>query len=142
MSFRQTFIGKTAYYPDYQEGPHLLVVSILCYVEETPGPFRALLDTGSQWCILPSHAAEDLGIDVDPDPFLQPLLTRFGPIQGRLERVRLTLAADEGVSLEFEATCFVSEDWPGPMVIGWKGGLERFRFALDPGHDLFYFGPL
>jgi hypothetical protein len=44
--------------------------------------------------------------------------------------------------LETEATFFVSPDWPGPMVIGWKGCLEWIRFALDPGEDAIYFGEL
>ena len=50
--------------------------------------------------------------------------------------------ATEGDNVVVEATWFISEDWPGPAVIGWKGCLERFRFALDPSDDSFYFGSL
>jgi hypothetical protein len=34
------------------------------------------------------------------------------------------------------------DNWFGPIVIGWSGCLEGFRFALDPtpGHEHFYFG--
>ena len=39
-------------------------------------------------------------------------------------------------------TWFVSEDWPGPNVLGWKGCLERMRFALDPSDESFYFAEL
>jgi hypothetical protein len=44
--------------------------------------------------------------------------------------------------LEVDASCFVSQDWPGPLIIGWKGCLERSRFALDPGEDTFLFAEL
>ena len=41
-----------------------------------------------------------------------------------------------------DATWFVAPDWPGPSVIGWRGCLERMRFALDPGEEAFYFSEL
>jgi len=34
--------------------------------------------------------------------------------------------------------------WPGPTVLGYRGLLERVRFALDPGTGgppMFFFGP-
>jgi len=142
VSFAQRFTGKSSYYPDYRKGQHVLVVSVTCSGENLAGPFRALLDTASQWCVLSPQTAENLGLPMEPDALLLPLMTRFGRIQGRLERLQTTLVAEEGDDLEFEATWFVSEDWPGPMVIGWKGGLERFRFALNPGEEIFYFGAL
>jgi hypothetical protein len=61
---------------------------------------------------------------------------------GKLERVGLRLVADEGDTLEVEASCFVSQDWAGPMVIGWKGCLEWIRFALDPSENALYFAEL
>jgi hypothetical protein len=70
------------------------------------------------------------------------LQSRFGTIRGEWIRVPLILLASEGDELPVEATWFVSADWPGPLVIGWKGCLERLRFALDPGHESFYFGDL
>lgn len=63
-------------------------------------------------------------------------------MHGRFERLQTWLVAEEGDELELEATWFISEDWPGPLVIGWKGCLERFRLALDPGKDAIYFGAL
>ena len=51
----------------------------------------------------------------------------------------LTFAASEGQPLTIQATCFVSTEWPGPMVIGWKGCLERMRFGFDTTAELFYF---
>jgi hypothetical protein len=59
-----------------------------------------------------------------------------------MERGRLSFPADEGSPLDVEVTWFVSADWPGPVVIGWRGSLERLRFGLDPSSDDFYFGPV
>ena len=59
-----------------------------------------------------------------------------------MERIPVRFAAEEGNSLEVEATWFLSEDWIGPPVIGWKGCLERIRFALDPAEEPFYFADL
>jgi hypothetical protein len=33
-------------------------------------------------------------------------------------------------------------EWPGPMVLGWKGCLERIRFGFDPNVESFYFADL
>ena len=68
--------------------------------------------------------------------------TRLGLLTGRLERLTVTFTASEGNNLAIEATCFITEDWHGPPVIGWKGCLERLRFAIDPGTDTFYFADL
>jgi hypothetical protein len=68
------------------------------------------------------------------------LLTRFGTFAGDLERIPLHLPAEEGELLTVDATWFVCEDWPGPTVLGWKGCLERIRFAFDPSEETFYFG--
>lgn len=65
--------------------------------------------------------------------------TRFGLLSGILIRHLVIFVADEGIPAEIEATCFLSPDWPGPLVIGWKGCLERMRFAFDPRESDFYF---
>lgn len=44
--------------------------------------------------------------------------------------------------MTIEATCFTSPDWLGPNVLGWKGCLERLRFAVDPGDESFFVGRL
>ena len=58
--------------------------------------------------------------------------TRFGLLAGELIRLPVRFLADEGEPAEVEATWFLSPEWPGPIVIGWKGCLERMRFAFDP----------
>jgi hypothetical protein len=136
------FTGKASYYSDYEEGPDRLFVAVTCLVADYPDPLRALLDTGSEWCLLPSRVSRAVGYDLTPDDVVPPLLTRFGRIFGQLERIPIQFVAEEGIALQIDATCFLSPDWPGPMVIGWKGGLERIRIALDPGEEAFYFASL
>jgi hypothetical protein len=98
----------------------------------------ALVDTASHWCILPPDIAVELGytLATEEDTHLH---TRFGVLSGELIRLHLTFLADEGEPVEVEATWFLSPDWIGPLVIGWKGCLERLRFAFDPSENDFYF---
>jgi hypothetical protein len=138
----QSYTGRSRDYPDHKDDGHRLFVAVLCLVEDLPTPVYALLDTASQWCVLPSALATELGFSLEPDLTHFPLHTRFGALSGRLEGVALRFPADEGERLRVEATCFVTADWPGPMVIGWKGCLERMRFGLDPRDDSFYFAGL
>jgi hypothetical protein len=51
---------------------------------------------------------------------------------------RCSIFSDE---LTLDASWFITDNWFGPIVIGWSGCLEGFRFALDPtpGHEHFYF---
>jgi hypothetical protein len=102
----------------------------------------ALIDTASQWCVLPAKIAADLGYEAEIEESVTWLHTRFGAISGSLVRIPLLFRAEEGGDLTVEATWFISEDWPGPPVLGWKGCLERICFALDPGEESFYFAEL
>jgi hypothetical protein len=86
--------------------------------------------------------AADLGLDDPSEGQAARLHTRFGVIEGQLVRTELGFHADEGAIVDVEATWFISDDWLGPPVIGWKGCLERIRFALDPGDESFYFAEL
>lgn len=61
--------------------------------------------------------------------------TRLGSMPGRLQRVLVTLIADEGANAEVDATVFVAPAWTGPVVLGYRGFLERLRFGLDPGKE-------
>jgi hypothetical protein len=136
----EEYTGKSFYLPDYQHGPYQLLVAVLCRVGGFPS--HALLDTGSQWCLLPVSLVIGLGYDVTPDPDTPPLHTRFGTFAGRLERIPVTFDVNVGTTATVEATFFVSADWSGPMVIGWKGCLERMRFGLNPAEEAFLFAEL
>jgi hypothetical protein len=82
-----------------------------------------------------------LGFDLTLTPDAAPLHSRFGVTFGRMERETVRFVADEGDDLEVDASWFVSADWDGPTVIGWKGCLERMMFAVAPrqGRNTFYF---
>ena len=139
MSFAQEYQGWSTYAPDIYWGPHRLLVAVPCIVSGLPVPLDALLDTAAEWCMIPRDLAALVGAGVPP---LNPIRihTRFGLFEGLLERLPIQIPAIEGLPLTVDATWFVSADWPGPPVLGWKGCLERFRFALDPEQERFYFG--
>jgi hypothetical protein len=107
------------------------------------GTFLAQVDTGAAWSVLAVDLAEAMEL-VDGNGEAVSMRTRLvpGPIAGRLERITLTLFADEGDSLDIEATVFVSQHWPGGTFLGYEGLLSRIRFAVDPSDNFFYFGPI
>lgn len=142
MAFPRTFEGRAPCLAESETGPYRLPVAIPCQVGELPRTIHALLDTAAEWSVLPQDIAAALDYQADPgDPWLC-LETRLGTFSSQLIRVPLRFPAAEGESLTIEATCILGPDWPGPMVLGWKGCLERFRFTLDPEADTFYFGGL
>ena len=99
----------------------------------------AQVDTGAAYSILEQDVARSLGLLRGGGPFSR-LSTRLGDLRGRLLRVPLKILADEGSSLEFEATFFVSPDWHGGTFLGYSGLLDRLRIGLDSPRSLFYFG--
>jgi hypothetical protein len=136
--------GSAKYYADYEYGPANLLVAIQFSIGRGLPSVHGLLDTASTWIVLSKDFLVSLDIEIDEDPSLkEKMLTRFGTITGYLNRIPIIIIAEEqdGSSLEVEATCFISEEWNGrPPVIGWRGCLERMKFAIDPSQDRFYFG--
>ena len=123
-----------------------ITVAVRCRIENLESGDSALLDTGAEWSVIGGEMES-----VIKDQLGQPIRsltmsTRFGTIFGELHRVNITLLADpgQGDDLTIESTAFVSEEWEGPTVLGYRGFLERIRFALDPGvipgEQIFYFG--
>jgi hypothetical protein len=99
----------------------------------------AQLDTASPWSILEAETAREIGLlDQNGEP--KTLRAQGMSIRGRLVRVPVLILADEGESLEIDATVFVSADWPGKNFVGYAGLLESIRIALDPQANHFYFG--
>jgi len=101
----------------------------------------AQLDTGAAYSTLASQVAEALNL-LDGDGQQVTLSARGGTYRGRLERVPITLVADEGEALDIEAVFFVSREWPGRTFLGYTGLLDHIRMAIDPRANLFYFGRL
>ena len=108
--------------------------------DPSENPLLAVVDTAAPWCIF-NKATESAflqSLELVPGPAI--LSTRIGMVRGALYRGQLTLPADEGESLDIDATVFVTPDWPGPNFLGYRGFLQRIRFAVDPESNLFYFG--
>jgi predicted aspartyl protease len=99
----------------------------------------ALLDTGAPWSLLDSEIADALHLfDGEENPTTT-VQTWRGRVTGRLERIRVRLHADEGNSLDVEATFLVVPEWRGNFL-GYGGLLQHIRFAVDATNNLFYFG--
>jgi hypothetical protein len=103
------------------------------------GIWMAQVDTGAAYSILEAELAEVLGL-LDLEGQRTRVSTRLGTLSGKLVRVPLTLMADEGSSLDLDATFFLSRDWRGATFLRYTGLLDRLRIALDAPANLFYFG--
>lgn len=116
-------------------------VSAKLFVPIAVGEFEVLaqIDTGAPYSILSSEVAVQLGLTSTASEEIN-ISTRHGSFKGRLERTVVSLLAEEGESLQFEATFFIPDQWPSGSFIGWAGFLERVRSAIDPANNLFYFG--
>ena len=99
----------------------------------------AQVDTGAAYSTLEPEIAEALGLFAWKGQSTR-ISTRLGTVGGQLLRIPLALIADEGMSLDLEATFFVSRDWTGVTFLGYVGLLDRLRIALDSPSNLFYFG--
>jgi hypothetical protein len=123
-----------------------LPVAVRCQIGDFPSTFFALLDTGAEWSVLGGELAillvDQLGLPTESFS----MSTRLGRISGALHRIPIRLLAELncGYDLTIESSIFVSQEWTGPLVLGYRGFLERLRFALDPGivhgEQRLYFG--
>lgn len=102
----------------------------------------AVVDTAAPWCIFKPILGDFIRARQSPADENIGLSTRLGVIYGDLYRWPITLPAEEGENLEVEATIFLSPEWRGENFVGYQGLLQRIRFAVDPGANLFYFGDL
>ncbi len=139
MAFTRVYHGRARYLSDTRHGPNRLLLAVTCQIAELPVNIPAMLDTAAEWCVLPQELVAALGVHAQPEDSWVRLDSRLGRFDGFLARIPITLLADEGPDLTVNATCLICPDWPGPMVLGWKGCLERFRFALEPEDETFYF---
>jgi hypothetical protein len=141
VNLRHDYTGACRYVADHKVGPDPLLIALPCLVGGVPDEQYGLLDSGSYWCVLPQYLRRALGCEPERSAPVARISTRFGLFEGWLERLSLEFPAIIGEPYVVEATWFVSLDWPGPMVLGWKGCLERFRWAIDPEEEAFYFAP-
>ena len=108
---------------------------------------EALIDTGGVYFICTPEVADLLELHPDASLGTDRLLIRGVSVPGHLHRVTLQFIAEEGESSDIEITAFVPEQdahriWDIPAFLGMQGCLERIRFAIDPGQEQFYFGPI
>lgn len=139
---RQDYRGWLNYYLDQTVGPFELLVAVPCHLNQSPDRVDALLDTAAEWCVTSERFAELVGFPSSSAGDRIQMSTRFGVIEGSMERISITFPAEIGENLTVDATWFVSSDWTGPAVLGWRGLLERVRFGIDPTTEKFYFAEL
>lgn len=102
----------------------------------------AMLDTGSTYSVLDADMAEQLGAFDEADAPVVDLATRHGLLRGSLVRRRVWLLAEEGTSLQVDATFWVAREWRYGHFLGYTGFLQRIRLALDPQSNQLYFGAI
>jgi hypothetical protein len=138
--------GFASYLTDYKQGCHGLSVAVRCRIGDLEAIDLALLDTGAEWSVISGDTATILGDQLGPPSETIRMNTRLGTFSGALHRVNITLLAEEncGYDLTVEGSVFISENWDGPTVLGYRGFMERIRIALDPGvirdQQIFFFG--
>jgi hypothetical protein len=102
-------------------------------IAELPFETQALLDTGAAWSIVGGELAEILEPGLGAPGQTMILSTRIGRIRGVLHELDIMLMAERGESLFVTGSILIAPGWTGPVVLGYRGFLERIRFALDPG---------
>lgn len=111
-------------------------------------PVTAIMDTGAPYLVCSPDMAHKLQLGPETSLGTERLLIRGFSVSGHLHRLNVRFHAEQGMSLDIEATTFVPDpDWQDrwgdfPPFIGLGGCLERIRFAIDPTDDTFYFGPI
>ena len=136
-------IGRAPFFDNRPEGHNELSarVYINVAVEKMNESFLFLLDTGAPWSVVTREIAQEAGLlDAEGQDFS--IKHHAGTMPGKLVPATLTLVAEEGDSLEVEASIFVPEnDFPPPgNFIGYQGFLERIKLGLDPQNNDVYFG--
>lgn len=129
--------GIAQYFPFHKVGAASLIIGVKCQLADQEYTEVALFDTGSQWSIIDGETAK-----IIEDHFSEPcgnikIHTRYGKMDGTLRRLPIRLLADDdcGVNLNIDSTVAVVPDWPGPVVLGYNGFLEKIRFAIEPSYS-------
>ena len=132
--------GAAEYFPDHPVGHYTLLVAMRCRFGVLEEEQLALLDTASTWSFCRKDVADALGVS-ESDGFLDmKMSTRLGQINGFLAKVGITLVSEFGQDLILEPTFFISSEWNGPNVLGWKTCIESIRLAIDPSKNMLFFG--
>lgn len=101
----------------------------------------AFLDTGAPYLIVGPDEIEVLGLKPASDAAQIRMVTRIGTIEGFLAKVDLMIPAENGDSLQFQATVFASDKWTEGIFLGYDGCMSNINFAVQPQQNKFFFGP-
>jgi hypothetical protein len=138
-------MGAAEFFIHHKVGRFTLPVVVHCRLGGVAVVEEVLLDTGAQWSVLGGTLLQTLAGDLEDLGETVDIGTRFGRFSGTLCRLDVTFVADPGLgrNLRIDATVLAVPDWPGPVVLGYLGLLERARLALDPsvdGRSILFFG--
>lgn len=135
------------YLPGYDCASCKLSVGVKCRLGGQEYIEVALFDTGAVWTLIGGDTAEILEDEFYDEGESISIYTRLGIMQTTLWRLPVHLVADQGcgTDITIESTIAVAPDWTGPVVLGYRGFLERIRFALEPcrsseSKNYIYFG--
>jgi hypothetical protein len=108
---------------------------------------QAVVDTGGVYLVCDPEISDLLSLSTRADLGVDTLVIRGYKYESRLQRLTITMLAEEGENLELNVTAFIpclapGQEWRFPSFLGLQGCLEFLRFAVDPGANAFYFGPL
>ena len=118
-------------------GRHNYFVGVRCQLGNQDVVEIAQLDTAAEWSVMSGDVAAALEPDLGEPLEEIVMYTRFGQSTGHLHRVRISLLADEdfGDNVDVDGTILVIPDWPGPIMLGFRGFLDHLKVAIDPGAD-------
>lgn len=106
----------------------------------------AFVDTGATWSIVGGDLVQEFSDFLAPTGDSITLNSRHGSSTGEIHNLRLTLWGQNTSDFDISVKALVLPEWPGPpLVLGLRGCLEHFKWALDPGMNAgeqprFYFG--
>jgi hypothetical protein len=129
---------RTRLLTDWEIEGHTVLTDITVLVGESDDPSAVMIDIGCGPCVVSARLAREWGLSPAGDLGFVQISTRLGTFEGLVDRYPIRL---RGALDYFEVDCswLVIDAWPGPPILGWRGCLERFRFAIDPVDNWFYF---
>ncbi len=121
-----SYTGASRLTIHHGEGKHSMRAVVPCCFDELGIEVDALLDTGATFCVMRADVAKALQLAPASGDLIE---LRHGETTyaGSLHRCPVRVLALEGRNLRAEPAWFVSDDWRGPLVLGWVGFLESMR---------------
>lgn len=133
-------------YRDQLPSDHIATPRIIVTVRIDGLQTETAVDTGGVYFVCDPEILNMFNLDPSAGLEVRPLRIRGVRYRGNLHRLAITLVAEKGESLKLEVAAFIprldsGQEWQKPSFLGLQGCLEFLRFAVDPGNNVFYFGP-